>query len=208
MPRTATRVAANSRSVEDHRHSSDRPARWLGRRCFRLLAFGLILGLQACSPEYNWREVRPSGEGYQALFPGKPKTAERAIRIEGLDVQMKMYASQAGGHSFAVGVIELTEDNEALRDRMLAAMRTQMARNISASDIQSKPISVLVVPRSGVVQPEYGGQHLQARGTGNPNSLTGGFTARGKRVYQWVVVGNDPDPEVVRNFIDGFRLTE
>lgn len=181
----------------------------VGRRCcIWLQALGLLLGLQACSPEYNWREVRPSGEGYQALFPGKPTAAERDIRVDGLDVRMKLQATQAGGHSFAVGVIGLPEDNEALRDRMVAAMRAQMARNIAASDAQLKPISVLVISTSGAVQPKHSGLRLLARGSGNPNTLTGGFVARGQRVFQWVVVGNDPDPEVVSTFIDGFRLTE
>lgn len=205
---SGTAPSAVLRITETRLRAPNPAAQWLRRGCIWLQAAGLLLGIQACSPEYNWREVRPAGDGYQAMFPGKPSTAERAIRIDGMDVRMKMQATQAGGHSFAVGVIQLPSDNDALRERMLAAMRAQMARNIGATDTQLLPIGVLVVSNSAVVYPRLGGLNLIARGTGNPNVLSGGFVARGSRAFQWVVIGRDPDPEIVRTFIDGFRLID
>lgn len=46
--------------------------------------------LGACSPEYNWREVRAADQGYVVMLPGKPASMTRTIQLDGLEVPMTM----------------------------------------------------------------------------------------------------------------------
>lgn len=184
----------------------------LRRECHGVLAAAFATVVLACtggcSPEYNWREIRPSEGGYQVMFPGKPSKASRDISLDGQKVNMRMSATEAGGHSFAVGLISLPEDSETWRQRALAAMQAQMARNVSAKQIASTPLPVAIIDAQGQARGRLTGARLDVTGEGRPNRLIGGFVAKGARAWQFVVVGQDPGDEEVRLFIESFRLVE
>jgi len=57
-----------------------------------LCALFALIGLVACSPEYNWREVAISGAAVSAIFPDKPKVDEKRFIFEG-----ETLAVSAGG---------------------------------------------------------------------------------------------------------------
>ncbi len=167
-----------------------------------------VVLLQGCSPEYNWREVRPAGLGFQVMFPGTPGAAKREVVIDGQKLVMSMSAAQAAGHSFSVGVVQLSNDSLLNRERILAALRTQMLRNVGAAEPVSRPITVPVFDPQGRPSTPVAGVRIEARTDRQPNQLHGGFVARGDRVYQFLVIGQDPDLEQVQTFIDSFRLLE
>lgn len=176
------------------------------RRVCGLVGLPVLLLGGGCAPEYNWREVRPAGDHFQVMYPGKPSTASRDISLDGQPVVMRMTAAEAGGHHFAVGVLTLPEDSDAWRQRAVAAMQAQMARNIASRQPVAAPMTVPIVDAEGKPQGSVAAVRLEARGEGRPNRLVGGFVARGARAWQFVVVGQDPGNEEIQIFIESFRL--
>lgn len=81
-----------------------------------------VLGLAACSPAYNWRELRPADAPLRAMLPCKPEQAERALPLLGpqaAEVPVWMLSCTADGHRFALAVARLPDGVEAapvLRD--------------------------------------------------------------------------------------------
>ena len=167
-----------------------------------------LLLLAGCSPEYNWREVKPAGLGFQATFPGKPGTASRDVQIDGQKFAMSVVATQAGGHSFSVGVLQLNNDTPAHRERILAVVREQMLRNVAATQSSATPAEVAVLNPQGATMASESGQRIEAQAKTQPNRLFGVFVAHGTRVYQCLVIGQNPESEQVQLFIESFRLLD
>ena len=99
----------------------------------------LTLALSACSPKYDWRDYRSNDAPYAVLFPGKPATHTRSIRLDqpgrpdpALAIDMTMTAAEVDGVVFAVGSARLADPTQA--PAALAAMRTALMRNIDATD--------------------------------------------------------------------------
>ncbi|HEY1393515.1 MAG TPA: hypothetical protein VFV25_09055, partial [Methylibium sp.] len=67
-----------------------------------LLVAALATAVAACSPALNWREVRPESTALLAMFPCKPGQQERSLPLAGAMVQMRLYACEAEGASWAL----------------------------------------------------------------------------------------------------------
>jgi hypothetical protein len=82
----------------------------------RKLFAGLVcvLVLQACTPTYNWREVRFDGASLSALLPCKPDRATRELPIAGQMRQVHMMGCEAGGVMFTITYAQLANEQEAL----------------------------------------------------------------------------------------------
>ena len=66
---------------------------------------GLLLVLAAaCSPNYNWREVRPSDLGLAVMLPGKPATLTQRVRLDNLDLVMTMAGAKVDDIPFTVAL--------------------------------------------------------------------------------------------------------
>jgi hypothetical protein len=165
------------------------------------LALAAALALSACSPTYNWREVRGQDAPFVVLLPGKPATHAREIDLNGLRVTMSMTATEVDGVTFAVGSVQVPE--QAAVQPALSAMQTALLRNIDGTVRQEKSLPASV----GTIAPV----EIEARGTarnGQPILLFARFTARGTRVYQAIVVGNEKSvsPEAVDTFMTSFKV--
>tara|TARA_R100001132_G_C3266473_1_gene89239 strand:- start:748 stop:1254 length:507 start_codon:yes stop_codon:yes gene_type:complete len=68
-----------------------------------LCALFALIGLVACSPEYNWREVAISGAGVSAIFPDKPKVDEKRFIFEGETLVLSMTGTTVKSAIFAIG---------------------------------------------------------------------------------------------------------
>lgn len=193
-----------------------RPIRAAGprrlRRAFSCAgaAAGLALVLAGCSPEYNWREIKATTDGYAVMLPAKPSSATRRINLEGLSIEMTMQGASAADNSFAVGTVKLPADDDAARAKAAGAMRAQMVRNIAGKETASAQFSVPVVDRAGVKVGAALATRIEATGQaqGKPAVLLAGFVARGARVYQYLVLGPNPDREQAAVFLDSFKLIE
>jgi len=166
--------------------------------------------LAACSPEYNWREVRSIEHGYLVMLPGKPASMTRQIRLEEAEVPMTMQGARVDETSFTVAVATLPDDRASTRQKAQAAMRAGMVRNIGGTERVADAREVTLVDASGAAKGRVPGVRVEADGSvqGKAMSMLAGFTARGSRAYQWVVIGPEVRREEALTFLDSFRLLQ
>lgn len=177
------------------------------RRVYRPLSrwvWPAVLALPACSPTFNWRELRPEGTPLLALMPCKAESAMRPVPLGGAPTELHMYSCDTGGLTFAVAwadVAEAIRAPEALtqwRGAALAAVRVAPAM---ANDPQTRwLVTVPGVPAA---------QGLAAQGRNHENravQMRAVYFARGSQIYQAAVYGPRlPDAEV-STFFEGLRL--
>jgi hypothetical protein len=159
------------------------------------LALLLAAALSACSPQYDWRDYRSSDAPYAVLFPGKPATQTRSIKLGQLDVNMTMAAAEVNGVIFAVGSAQLTD--AALAPAAVEAMQTALVNNIGATVTSSKSNA------AGVLDVEANGAQ-----NGEAMRLIGRFIAKDKRIYQVIVMGRSKNivQEQVDTYLSSFKL--
>lgn len=160
---------------------------------FKFAVIALVWTLTACSPKFDWREVRGSDAPFSVLLPAKPASFSREMELDGVKVNLHMTAADADGLSFAVAYAKL--DDAGKSAGVLAAMKAGMLKNIQAN--ASKELN-------------QSGTDIEASGNrqdGQPVKLVGRFVARGAWVYQIVVIGRDKalTPEVVDTFLTSFK---
>lgn len=167
----------------------------------RLAAALGILALSACSPKYDWREVRPNDAHFVVLMPAKPATLSRPVDLGGIPVTMTMTAAEVDGVNFAVGTAELPQASQA--PAALNAMKTAMVKNINGSIKHEKPVAGTPANADASIE-------LEASGTaadGHTRLLLARFAASGKRVYQAVVIGREQNisRESAETFLTSFK---
>jgi hypothetical protein len=163
---------------------------------------GIFL-LVACSPKYNWREVRGKDAPFVVLLPDKPVTASRDINLDGMTLSMTMTAAEVDGVTFAVGYVVLADSKQA--EAALSAMKTALVRNING----------MVKPSSNSQgQTATATNDIEASGSRNsgnsiePLLLLGHFEAKDRRAYQVIVLGNEKavSREEAGTFLASFKL--
>lgn len=179
-----------------------------------LLCCAALLALCGCSPRYDWRTIQSGDGAYAALYPGKPTSAARDVAIAGRKLPMTMEAARVDDTLFAVGVVTLPADDEALRREALAAMQAGLLANLgtASGEPHARPVTVMSADRPG--RP-LAGVELQASGVSpqdqSPRRLTARLVAVGTRAYQAVVLESGDaardasQAEQVEQFLGGFH---
>lgn len=180
-----------------------RPVDWFVSRVGWLLcACVQVLAASGCSPELNWRDVRPKGSTLQVLMPCKPESAQRDVALPGGNAVLNMLSCDAGGLTFAVSALSRPP-----------AMTSQ---DVIQAWHQASQISLSVAPgqtRDWVPAALFTAQvdHFsgwQAQGHRHDGTLVQAHAvlfARGTEVFQAAVYGA-AQPEVLATFLDGLRL--
>lgn len=171
-----------------------------------LLAVALAGALPGCTPDYNWRELRPLDAHWIAMLPARAATATRDIRLGEVAVRMTMHGAKVGDTAFTVAEAPLPAPGDAAA--ALAAMRLALVRNIDGKETASTPVAVPVVDASGRPAGAAPGTFLEAAGSirGRPAVLQAHLVAHAGRAYQALVVGTDLDRDQAKTFFDSFRL--
>jgi hypothetical protein len=159
----------------------------------KFAALLLTVTLMACSPKFDWREVRGTDAPFTVLMPAKAASFSRLMELDGVNLNLHMTAADAGGLSFAVGYAKVNESNKI--PGVLAAMQAGMLKNIRATS--SKPR-------------QSDGSEIEAIGqlqNGQTVKLLGRFVARGNWVYQVVIIGPEKalNADVVDTFLTSFK---
>lgn len=165
---------------------------------------GLLLSVSACSPTFNWRELRVDSTPLRALMPCKPETATRPVPLGGASAaptELHMHSCEAAGLRFAVAWADLMPSAEGAP--ALAAWRqaSLQAIRVAPNDATDWP---LTLPGADTVQ------GVQAQGTdpqGQPVQTRAVYFAQGARVYQAAVYGPRLPDEVLDAFFGGLQLT-
>ncbi|MES2024304.1 MAG: hypothetical protein V4448_01975 [Pseudomonadota bacterium] len=166
------------------------------------------LTLAACSPKFDWREVRSNDAPYAVALPSKPTTLTRKIDLNGIPVSMTMTASSIDGVTFAVGTAELPDAMQA--QVSLNAMKTALVNNIGGTIKQEKMSTMAHGAAAGqlaVMEVEASGP-ASAATNDQKRVLFARFVAKDKRVYQLVVTGSEKvvTRELVGTFFSSFKL--
>lgn len=163
------------------------------------LAVGVLL--TACSPTFNWREVRVGDAGLQAVLPCKPDQASRQLAMVGREVEMRMVGCETGGALFAVSLVDvgdaarLSEAQSQWQAAMLAAMRAEapQAAPYPLKGAASAPAPVRLSARGQ--RPD--GSAVQAQAV---------WFAQGTRLYHAAVYAERLGAEIVDPFLAGLEL--
>jgi hypothetical protein len=176
----------------------------------RLVFAAIALMLAACSPTFDWREIRSDAAPYVIAMPAKPSTFSRKIDLDGIETVMTMTAAETGDVTFAVGTAELPDATRA--QVSLAAMKTAMVNNIRGTIRQEKIVTMPQTQSSAsgmlaVTEIEATGTASAATG-GQPRILFARFVAKDKRVYQLVVTGPEKvvTRDIVATYFSSFRF--
>lgn len=168
------------------------------------LVAGLVLG--ACSPSWNWRDLRLEQAPIRIQLPCKPEQASRRVPLAGELVDLQMTGCATQGTTFAVTAARLSPG--ASPAAVLAAWRESMLQTLHASEVQERPYTpsgsgMLALPQS---------VRVDARGTqpdGKPVQASAVWFARTDPNGVWVVhaavYGAKTDRAVVETFLGAVR---
>jgi hypothetical protein len=154
--------------------------------------------LSACSPTFNWRELRPEGTPLEALMPCKPEMAERSVPLGGSPTLLHMHSCKTGGLTFALAWADAPDAGAvpaALTDwqrASLAALRADPAHRWNTK-VSGSTLT----------------QGIQVQGTdpqGQPVQARLVYFARGNQVFQAAIYGPALSDEVSATFVDGLKL--
>jgi len=163
---------------------------------------GLALG--ACSPTFNWRDLRPTGTPLQALMPCKPELAERTLPLAGVPTVMHMHSCEAGGQTFAVAWADVADATGVAE--ILAGWRAG-----SLAAIRVDPVTAAKADTDWTVTVRGAQLLLGLQATGlNPQGKTvqmrAAYFSKGTQVFQAAVYGPMLPDEVLTTFFEGLRL--
>jgi len=175
--------------------------------------------LAACSPTYNWRQLRLDGTPLQALMPCKAESAARPVPLgtptagapaagaqpavaapaATAAATLTMHSCQAGGLTFAVAWVALPDGSDA-------AAALDQWRLGALTTIQGTPDAAPFVPR---IKGAPDAQGLRARGRtpdGRDVVMQAVYARRGGQLYQGAIYGPAIPDEVSTTFFDGLSL--
>jgi hypothetical protein len=186
-------------------------------RPLRIVAAATFVALAAaCSPRFDWREIRQPEAGYVVALPDKPQTAAREIAFEhsggAVRAEMTMLSSGVGASLFAVGSVRLPgfalEPTDAL-DATLTWFSDGLLRNLQAR--QSMPAEVGAPAGLGArrLRAARAFSATGAAGSGRPVRLAVRLYVVDDRLFQLVALGAEGEvpPQALETFFDSFRLT-
>lgn len=186
-------------------------------------ALPVLAAMVACSPAYNWREVRPENSRLLVLFPCKPEKAEKMVPLGGPLTNLTLLGCDAGGATFAVATADIGDTAK------VPAVLEQW-QNLTLSNMQAPPVAahtataaggaplalatnvlptqktLLKVAGADLVSPAV---LLKARGSrADGSDVTGqaAYFARGSNVFQVVVYADKLAPEVSDTFFSSLKF--
>jgi hypothetical protein len=158
--------------------------------------------LVACSPTFNWREMRPVGAPLLLLMPCKPEIATRSVPMLGQPTELHMHSCTTGGLTFALAWTRLGDADakrafEAIGQWQVASLASIHAAPGAASDWP------LALPRADQVRgtKAQGSDHL-----GKPLQSQVVYFSQGPWVYQAAVYGVKLPEQTTTAFFDGLTL--
>jgi hypothetical protein len=166
-----------------------------------LLTACLLPVLTACSPTYNWREVRPDHTRLSALLPCKPDQAQRSVPLGGQPTELAMLGCDAGGATFAIAVATPGDASELAA--VLTGWQTATLAHIKAGAGQVTPLKIPgAAPQPSALLVRATGQ----RADGSAVQSQAAYFAQGRQLFQAVIYADSVRPEVAETFFSGLKF--
>lgn len=170
------------------------PSRWIAPAA-------ALLGIVACSPVLDWREVRPEGAGLSAMFPCKPDRQTRAVVLAGTSVSLQMLACTAGGVTWGLSSADLGDPGRV--GPALEALRASRLSNLDGREVEARPLQETgMTPNPQAVRVRIAGRRPDGSAIGEEAWLF----ARGTRVFHVAALGGDPPADALASFFGGVKL--
>lgn len=109
----------------------------LDNGAMRMLILAGLLLAAACSPTFDWREVRFEQASPLALLPCKPDRGTREVLMGQAPVTLQMAGCEAGGATFAVMLARLPD--AAAAGAALAGWKQATLANMRAGAVSEAP---------------------------------------------------------------------
>lgn len=163
-----------------------------------LVGIGLVA---ACSPTFNWREVRAAPTRLKTMMPCKPDKAARPVPMAGRQVELEVLGCDTGGTTFAVMFADLGEPGRA--GEALGQWKAATLANLHSASAQERPFR----PPGGLQL----SQSLQVlasgqRPDGSKVQSQAAYFAQGSQVFQAVIYADQIKPEVAETFFSGLTF--
>lgn len=157
--------------------------------------------LAACSPTFNWREVRAEPTSLRAMLPCKPDKGAREVPMAGRQVELKVLGCDTGGATFAVLFADIGDAGRS--DQALAQWKQATLANLRPASAQERGF----LPPGGIALP----QSLQVvaagqRADGSKVESHAAYFARGSHVFQAVIYADRLQPELTDTFFSGLSF--
>ncbi|MBC3873518.1 hypothetical protein [Undibacterium flavidum] len=175
------------------------------KKIFRfLLILITLLGINACTPKFDWREFRSQDAPISALFPGKPASHSREVDLDGIKVTLQMTATDVNQISFAIAYAKVDDKSVdqkillAQQQRALNAMQAGMLKNIQAKLVEPSPTDA---PKNTITA-------LGKAQNGQSVKLVARFTQHGPWIIQAIMLGDEKafTPEVMDMFFGSLKF--
>lgn len=181
----------------------------------------------ACSPTFDWRELRLADTPATFMLPAKPARMAREVTLAGETLTMHMAGARAGEHIFTAAWIDLRPPAgptapaaEAAvppavppavpgrADAVLAAMIEGMLANIGATDAvrEQRSVGVAETVGAGVVQVPATWVRASGSANGRPVQMRALFAALPTQAHQFVIIAGSIDDAAAQTFFDSVRL--
>ena len=162
-----------------------------------------LLVLAACSPAFNWREVRPDGTRLSLLLPCKPDRAEKVVPLGGQATTLAMLGCDAGGATFAVAVADV--GNAAQAAPVLALWQDLTLANMKAAPSSRRQLPLVIRGASAGI-PVVRMLALGQRADGSAVSGQAAYFAQGSQLFQVVMYAPNIDAEAADTFFSSLKL--
>lgn len=160
-----------------------------------------LLTVAACSPELDWRDVRPDGSGATLLLPCKAESRTRDVRLAGSSVHLTLLNCSAGGITWALAFADVG-DPRRVRTALDELMSATQA-NLGAAGARSLPLAVPgSTPDPGAGRVQFSG-HLPE---GAEVKVQTAVFSRGTWVFQATVLGRQLPAQALETFFGALRL--
>lgn len=168
------------------------------------IALALTAVLFACTPTFNWRDVRIADKGLVALLPCKADRATRVLPLGVESVEVEMAGCAAGGATFAVAHAAAADvaQAEAWLRAWRAATRAQLA-DAQVAESAGAVSRALATPAPWQLE-----THADTAKAAISTRVLwfAQRTASGVSLYQATMLGKPSSPEVFTTFLEGLRL--
>jgi hypothetical protein len=155
----------------------------------------------ACAPALDWREVRPAGAGITLLFPCKPDSHARQVKLGTEAVRLELHACTAAGVTWALAFAELGDPTRV--GPALVELRSAAARNLAASQSQLMSLKVEgATPNPASQRAQFQGRMPDGRAVTEQVAVF----AKGTKVFQAIALGDKLDAEAADNFFGSLSL--
>jgi hypothetical protein len=162
----------------------------------------------ACTPTFNWREVRlesADGSALKAALPCKPDAATRKQQLGDIQVSLSMMGCVANETTFTLSRIPLTNALDA--PKVLAAWQTAAATNVGDKQVGAKPMPMTAANVSGAgAWPPAARVTLAGPATQAYMLWFAKQTATGVTLYQAALYSKQPSSEAVSTFFESLQL--